>query len=334
MNLNFFLCLPFFFPPRALSQSFPPFCFVFKVYVPTFCTLPGLLFTSLSAFTMSLGLERGIVLSCREFCRPLGGDKTYAPVGVSYPNDRLALPSLGTLGVVVSGERRRPSTLLKKRYNKQKLSTHSFQNTQDNQNFPKHSRSTKISKHSRLFCFVVLLRSLSCCLFFSQCLSPCVSPCLCPSMCLFLPVCLCLCHCLSFFCFFVFLVLFVFVSVLRFGWDGAFRKRHAGSSFFVSFSLPIMSLSLCNHNPHPLPRVSPSGTPRPASLYAYTHSTKVRASSFSLSLSLSLSVSLFLFLFCLRLRLTLSLSLCICIYLCFCLGPHPNYNPNLDPNSN
>ena len=201
LNLNFFLCLPCFFPPRALSQSFPPFCVVFKFYVPTFCTLPGLLFTSLSAFTMSLGLERGIVLSCREFCRPLGGDKTYAPVGVSYPNDRLALPSLGTLGVVVSGERRRPSTLLKKRYNKQKLSTHSFQNTQDNQNFPKHSRSTKISKHSRLFCFVVLLRSLSCCLFFSQCLSPCVSPCLCPSMCLFLPVCLCLClcHCLSFF---------------------------------------------------------------------------------------------------------------------------------------
>ena len=188
MNLNFFLCLPFFFPPPPLSHSFPPFFVVFKFYVTSFCPYPVVLLTSLSAFTISLGLERGIVLSCREFRRPLGGDQTYARVGVSYPNDRLALPRFGTLGVVVSGERRRPSTLLKKRYYKQKMSTHSFQNTQDNQKFPKHSRSTKISKHSRLFCFVVLLRSLSCCLFFSQCLSPCVSPCLCPSMCLFLPV--------------------------------------------------------------------------------------------------------------------------------------------------
>ena len=84
---------------------------------------------------MSLGRERGIVLSYREFRRPLGGDQTYAPVGVSYPNDRLALPSLGTLGVVVSGERRRPSTLLKKRCETQKCRRIFFQNTQDQNNF-------------------------------------------------------------------------------------------------------------------------------------------------------------------------------------------------------
>ncbi len=140
LNLNFLLCLPFFFSPPPLSHSFPPFCVPFKCYVPAFCPLPVFVFTSLSAFTMSLGLERGTVLSCREFRRPLGGDQTYARVGVSYPNDRLALPRFGTLGVVVSGERRRPSTLLKKRYYKQKMSTHSFQNTSDNKKSSKHFR--------------------------------------------------------------------------------------------------------------------------------------------------------------------------------------------------
>ena len=182
MNLNFFLCLPFFFPPPPLSHSFPPFFVVFKFYVTSFCPYPVVLLTSLSAFTISLGLERGIVLSCREFRRPLGGDQTYAPVGVPYPNDRLALPRLGTLGVVVSGERRRPSTLLKKRYYKQKMSTHSFQNTSDNK---------KSSKHSRLYCLFVALGCLCCCLCLSVCLCACVS------LCLRNYTVFCLCHRLS-----------------------------------------------------------------------------------------------------------------------------------------